>query len=576
MVKYVAEKRKIKKQDLIQLSLMIVIIALANVISSFVFTRFDLTSEKRFTLSPTTKNLVKNLDDIIYVKVYLEGDFPAGFKRLRNSTKETLDEFRTYSNGNIEYEFINPSASADVKERNKIYHQLADKGLQPTNLEVKEGDASSQKIIFPGALLTYRSKEYPLQLLKSSIGASSEEMLNNSIQGLEYEITNTIRQLTINLKTKIAFIEGHGELDTMEVADITQTLSEYYEVDRTKIIGAIDSAQGGKLINNLLDYKAIIIAKPDNAFAENEKFLLDQFIMKGGKVLWLIDAMNASMDSLAKVSSSLATDVSLNLEDQLFKYGARVNPNLILDLESAPIPIVTGIVGNQPKTELTPWYFFPLIFPGNNHPIINNLNAIKCEFVSSIDTVGAKGIKKTVLLASSKYSKVMFTPVRISLGMAKQKPVMEQYNKRDQVVAVLLEGEFQSDFKNRVPIALAHFNIDFKESSKQNKMIVISDGDMIKNQYKRASGKFFPLGYDHYTGQFYGNKNFILNCIDYLLDDSGLISVRSKELKLRILDKTKLTDEKFQWQLVNTVVPIVLLIIFGIVQDYWRRKRFAK
>lgn len=563
---------------IINLLLGVLIIILVNVIAAYLFTRFDLTSEKRFTLSPATKNLVKKLDDVVFVKVYLEGDFPSGFKRLRNATKELLDEFRAYSKGNVEYEFINPSASTDTKERNRIYNQLAQKGLQPTNLEVKEGDASSQKIIFPGALLSYKGKEEPLQLLKSRIGAAPEEMLNNSVEALEFEIANTIRELTTVLKPKIAFIEGHEELDTMATADITRILSEHYEVERTKIIGKLlDTVQGGTLLNKLNEYKLVIIAKPDTAFAENEKFLLDQFIMHGGKVMWLLDAMNANMDSLAKTSTTVAISNNLNLDDQLFKYGVRVNPNLIMDLESAPIPMITGIVGNQPKTELVPWFFFPLLFSSSNHPIVNNLNAVRCEFVSSMDTIGNRNVKKTILLTSSKYSKVLFSPARISLGTAKQKPVMEQYNKHNLPVAVLLEGEFESNFRNRVPAALEQYkNIDFKEKSKFNKMLVVADGDIIKNQFNRSAGKYYELGYDRFTRETFGNKNFILNCIDYLLDDSGVIGSRSKELKLRLLDKTKITNEKLQWQLINTVVPILLLVVFGVLQFFLRKRKFAK
>ena len=321
-------------------------ILLINLISSFVFKRFDLTSEKRYTLSGTTKDLITGLDDLIYIRVYLEGEFPAGFVRLRNATKEMLDEFRAYSDNNIEYQFINPSESQDNKTRQETYRELARQGLQPTNLQVREGDGSSQKIIFPCAIFTYKGRDMPLQLLKSKIGADPEEMLNNSIQALEYELANTIKKLIIVDKPKIAFIEGHGELSGLEVSDVTRTLSENYIVERVRIDGKL---------NSLSSYKAIIIAKPDSAFDEKDKFIIDQFVMNGGKILWLIEKVLAELDSLQNKLSMIGLPLSLNLEDQLFRYGVRINANLIQDVQAAAIPVNTAIVGNQPKWELMPW-----------------------------------------------------------------------------------------------------------------------------------------------------------------------------------------------------------------------------
>ncbi len=430
-----------------------------------------------------------------------------------------------------------------------------------------------QKVIFPGALVSYRSKELPLQLLKSSIGTAPEEMINNSIGALEYEMANTIRRLVVTSKPRIGFTEGHGELDTLQTADITGTLNDFYSAERVRIAGKIEN---GKLTSNLSPYNLIIIAKPDSAFGENEKFLLDQYIMHGGKVIWLVDKMNASMDSLAGASSAMATDLQLNLDDQLFRYGVRINPNLVLDLEAAPIPIVTGNIGNQPKTEFLPWMYFPLVFPKTNHPVVNNLNAVKCEFTSSIDTVGPVRIRKTILLSSSRYSKTFYSPVHIDLSAVKQKPVMAQYNQPGQPIAVLLEGAFESGFKNRVPEELMKYDTGFREKSENNSMIVVADGDIIKNQYKRSSGRFYPLGYDHYTGQSYGNKNFMLNCIDYLLDESGLISLRSKEVRLRLLDKTRLETERLSWQLLNTVLPVMAVALAGIIIALVRKRKYGK
>ena len=556
-----------KKRDLIQLLCGIIIITLLNIIGSFAFQRFDLTSEKRFTLSKATKDLVKNLDDIVYVKVYLEGDFPASYKRLRNATKEMLDEFRAISKENIQYEFINPSADPDEKRRREIYEQLTKQGLQYTNLQVKESGGKSEKIIFPGAIITYKGRETPLQLLKSQMGAHPEEMINNSIQQLEYEITNSIRKLTIDNKPQIAFIEGHGELTETEVKDITLSLNEYYDVKRVRI---------DEKLRALRDFKAVIIAKPDSAFSDKDKFIIDQFIMSGGKVLWLIDASDASMDSLVNSNLTMAVTRDLRLDDQLFKYGARINYNLVQDLQSAPIPIVIGYIGNQPQQKLFPWLYFPLLVSTSTHPIVNNLNAVKAEFISTIDTVGSSNIKKTVLLHTSKYTKIVNSPVRISLNLLRDEPQPEQFNKPNQPVALLLEGEFESVFLNRmVPQIAESKEIGFKGRSPATKMIVVADGDIIKNDIQKSTGKFYPLGYDRFTGEIYGNKNFILNAVNYLCDDSGLIAVRSRELKLRLLDNTKVVEERFKWQFINTTLPILLVLLFGIVHYFIRKRKYA-
>ena len=556
-----------KKRDFIQLFSGIVIIILLNIIGSFAFQRFDLTSEKRFTLSKATKDLIKSIDDVVYVKVYLEGDFPASYKRLRNATKEMLDEFRAISKENIQYEFINPSADPDEKRRREIYGQLTKQGLQYTNIEVKESGGKSEKIIFPGAIITYKGKETPLQLLKSQMGAHPEEMINNSIQQLEYEITNSIRKLTLDTKPQIAFIEGHGELTEPEVKDISLSLSEYYDVKRVRI---------DEKLRALRDFKAIIIAKPDSAFSDKDKFIIDQFIMSGGKVLWLVDALGASMDSLVTNNMTLATVRDIRLDDMLFKYGARINYNLVQDLQSAPIPIVIGYIGNQPQQKLFPWLYFPLLVPSSNHPVVNNLNAVKAEFISTIDTVGSFNIKKTVLLHTSKYTKLVNSPVRISLNLLRDEPKTEQFNKPYQPVAILVEGEFESVFLNRIPPQIEeNKEISFKGISPATKMIVVADGDIIKNNIQQSTGKFYPLGYDRYTGEIYGNKNFILNAVNYLCDDSGLITVRSRELKLRLLDNAKLTAERVKWQFINTTLPILLVLLFGVVHYYIRKRKYT-
>lgn len=572
------EKRHNKRRDLISLVLSIAIIVLLNFIGSFVFHRFDLTSEKRYTLSPSTVDMLKNLDEIVYVKVYLEGDFPAGFTRLRNETREMLDEFRAYAGDNIEYEFINPSENPDKTRQQQFQDELIKKGIPPTPVEIPTANGKTTQLIFPGALVTYKGRELPLQLLKRASYMSSQSQLNNSVQALEYEFANAIKKLQTVIKPHVAFIQGHGEWDSLYVASAWEGLSEYYEVEQLTLNGklnALTERDSTGAARNL--YKAIIIAKPDTAFSEQDKFIIDQFIMHGGKVLWCIDPVYTSVDSLKIHAFTMGLPNDMNLSDQLFRYGVRINSNLILDLQCGFIPINKGMKGQQPKLELEPWLFHPLIIPTSRHPIVKNLDLIKLEYASTIDTVGAKNIKKTILLTSSKYTKTLLAPVRIDLRMTTIKPDEQQFRNSFQPVAVLLEGEFESVFKNRPEIKqfIESKSTAFMEKSKPTQMIVISDGDVIRNDFQRSTGKTFDLGFDMYTQQLYANKTFILNCMNYLTDDSGLLQVRTREIKLRLLDQKKIKGEALKWELVNTVIPILAVILFGIVQFFLRKKKFA-
>lgn len=558
-----------KKRDILSLSLIIIILIMLNFVGSFVFHRFDLTSEKRYTLSDATKSLLADLNDVVFVKVYMGKDeeFPAGFKRLRDETQEMLNEFRSYADNNIEYEFINPSASADKKQKDQLFKQLYDKGLQPTNLEVKNKNGNSQKVIWPAAIVSYHDREVPWQLLKTQQGKSPERQLNNSIQALEYEFASSIRNLTTIVRPHIGILSGHGELEPLFVDDIKKSLREFYSIKRIEI---------NEALNALDSLKAIIIAKPDTSFSEKDKYIIDQFVMHGGKVIWLIDPLNTSVDSLRAMGGTIATAYDLNLDNILFKYGVRINQNLIVDLQAAAIPVNKAFVGQEPRFELMPWVFSPLIMPLKNHPIVKNLEMIKADFVSSIDTVAAKGIKKTVLLETSKYSKRLPAPVRIDLRMVNMKPDESQFNNPNQAIAVLLEGEFESVFKNRgLPIFENNTTNSFVVKGVNTQMIVISDGDIIRNEVQFSTQKSYPLGYDKYTNQTFGNKTFILNCVNYLCDDSGLISIRARELTMRLLDKTKVNEESLKWQIINVVLPLLLILIFGVTYHFIRKKRYA-
>ncbi len=573
------KKKNIKRGNITALLLGLAIIVLLNIIAAFVFTRLDLTAEKRYSLSPATKKLLKKLDDVVFFKVYLSGDLPSGFQRLSNETREMLDEFRAY-NKNIQYEFVNPSDNPNAKDRNDSYRLLEESGLQPTDLRVTKKGASSQIIIFPGAIVSYHGKQIPLQLLMAQLQEAPNQVLNNSIQALEYNLASAIKNLTTPIKPRVAIIEGQGELTAGETYDLQNSLAGYYNVDRVVINGKISSlairfktdSAHDVLVNK---YRTIIIAKPTKPFEERDKFLIDQFIMRGGKVLWLIDPVFASMDSI-KISTTIGIPNDINLEDILFNYGVRLNTNLVQDLTALKIPIKTGQVGDQPQFDFFTWYFFPVLMPSVNHPIVNGLNAIRTEFISTLDTVTAAGVKKTYLLETSPYTRTVNVPALIDLEIVRKQPNERAFNQGPLPVAVLLEGEFTSSYLHRIPPQVSEDpNLGFRSKSKSTKMIVIADGDIVKNQFHFSQGYALPLGYDQYTRQTFGNKDLALNAVNYLCDDSGLISVRSRELKLRMLDSTKVAKQRLFWQLINILLPILLITGFGITKFQLRKRRFT-
>jgi ABC-2 type transport system permease protein len=572
--------KNIKRSNIAGFMLGTAVIVLVNIIASYVFTRLDLTAEKRYSLAPATKKLLKKLDDVVFFKVYLAGDLPPGFQRLSNETREMLDEFRAYSD-NIQYEFVDPSENPDAKDRNDTYRLLVERGLQPTDLRVNQKGGSSQLIIFPGAMVSYRGKEMPVQLLMAQLQQEPEQVLNTSIQSLEYNLASAIKSLTTAIKPRIAIIEGQGELDQKRTIDLQSSLSAFYNVDRVTINHKIASlalrlktdSANDVLVNR---YRAIIIAKPTLPFDEQDKFLIDQFIMRGGRVLWLIDPVFASMDSLQKYSTTMGIPNDINLEDMLFNYGVRANVNLVQDLNALPIPVKTGQVGNQPQFDFFKWYFFPVLFPGTGHPVVNGLNAIKTEFISTIDTVEVAGIKKTILLETSPDARTVNAPALIDLEILKKKPNERAFRQGPLPVAVLLEGEFPSAYLHRIPPNLAGDPVlGFREKSQKTKMILIADGDIASNQFHFSQGYPLPLGYDQYTGQTFGNKDLLMNAVNYLCDDSGLISVRSRELKLRLLDSSLVEKQRLFWQLVNILLPVLLITGFFLGRYRLRRRIYA-
>ncbi len=580
VVKNKLPKFNLKRLNISHLILSLLLIFSLNIIVSFWFFRIDLTSEKRYSLSKSTKNILKQLDDIVYFKVYLKGDFPAGFKRLSKETRELLDEYRAYSD-NIQYEFIDPSEGRDEKELRAFYNELARKGLQPTQLQDRKVDGVKTQVIFPGALVTYKQRELPLQLLSSNINIPPDEIMNISIQNLEYNITSVINKLSRKNKPSIAFIQGQGELELMEVADITRELQEFYLVDRVTLDEKVnvlrnfeyDSITGNVVTWNKFDL--LIIAKPQKPFSEKNKFIIDQHVMRGGNILWLIDPVFASMDSLQGAPETIGIINELNLDDMFFRYGVRMNTNLLQDMNALPIPIITGKMGNMPSQQFIPWFYFPIITPILEHPIIKNINAIKTEFISSIDTVGSLPLKKEILLTSSKYTKIVQAPIIINLNVLKLKPDEREFNFRYLPVSVLVEGEFRSLFEGRVPAELdTSAIIQYISQGKSAKMIFVADGDVIKNQVDKQGP--LPLGYDRHSKLTFGNKEFLLNAINYLLGDEDLMQVRAREIKLRLLDKNKLSKNKFYWQVFNIVVPIMVVFILGLAMLYYRKQKYAR
>ena len=576
------ERKNLKKNQIIAFAITLAIIVVVNIIGSFVYTRFDLTSEKRYTLSDTSKEILRNLDDYVYFRIYLEGEFPAGFKKLRKETKEMLDEFRAYSKF-IDYDFINPSESNDAAERNETYKILYQSGLNPTELAIQSKDGAQQIVIWPGALVSYKNKEMPLDLLDTQVGKSSEAALNNSVQNLEYKFITAIKDLSQLKKANVAFIEGHGELNENEVYDITQSLSKKYNVSRVAINEQITSlnrrteTQDSSILINS-NYDAIIIAKPTKPFSEKDKFIIDQYIMRGGKVLWLVDPVFATMDSLQSSESTMGNTLNLNLDDMFFKYGVRLNKNILLDYNCAAIALRTGQMGGQAQIEYFRWYYFPLLNAASNNNIVKNINPIKADFVSSIEPViSDSDVQKIPLLKTSDYTKISPAPVFISLSMLRQAPDQRMFSQKGQNVAYLLKGQFESLYANRMTSAIMESEeIGFRTSSEPTAMIVVADGDITRNQFHIPKGYPLPLGFDQYTQMTYGNKDFIENAVSYLVDGEGLIGIRSRELKIRLLDMNKINSNILLWQIVNVVVPSAIVVVFGFILAIIRKRKFTK
>ena len=552
------------KSNTIKIIALLLILIIVNVIGNRIYKRFDLTQDQRYTISESALNTVKDVDSPLIIDVFLDGDFPSEYRRLQNETRQLLEEFAVY-NSEIKFNFINPLE--DEKSKDAIIQQLVERGLEPLQLSVNESGKASQALIFPWALASYNEQTVKIPLIKNTIGATADETVTNSVQNLEYAFAEGFKKLVTPKSKKIAILKGNGELGDGYIFDFVSSIREHYYLAPFTLDSV--SINPNSTLKALQNFDLIIAAKPTEAFTEEEKYVLDQYTMNGGKSLWLTESIVMDKDSLYNESgSAVAIMRDLNLNDFFFKYGVRINPVIVNDLYSAPLWLAIG-EGSQAQFQPMKWQYSPLAGANPDHPITSNLNLVKFDFASQIDTL-KNSVNKTILLRSSDLTKLDGVPKEISLDMVMQDPNPETYTKGPQTLAVLLEGEFTSVYNNRIkPFQLS----EQKEKSIPTKMIVISDGDIIKNDL--VKGKPQELGFDRWSGRKFGNKEFLENAVNYLLNDDGLINIRSKEVVIPFLDKQKVADEKTKWQIINIALPLVLLGIFGFIFNYFRKKRYA-
>jgi len=557
-----------QKNNLRNLALTVVVLIAINAIGSQFFHRFDLTQDKRYTLSQTSLNILKEIKQPLIIDVFLKGQFPGEFKKLQTETQQILEEFKAY-NKDITFQFVNPIENEE--ERDTIMASFMERGLTPINVTMDDKGKQTQEVVFPWAIATYGNKSVKVPLLKNLMGASTAEKVVSSVQHLEYAFANAFNTVAKAKEKKIAVIKGNGELHDLLMADFIKQVRENYYIG-TFTLDSV-AKKPSESLAYLKKYDLAIIARPTEKFSDEEKLVLDQFVTNGGKTLWLVDQVNMEMDSLYNDSgATLAYPFDLNLNDMFFKYGVRINPNLVKDLMATPIALATGEQGSATQYTQYPWFYSPMIYPSSKNPIVSNVDGIKFEFTNGIDTL-KNGIKKTVLLKSSPYSKVVGTPVEVNLNMVTERPEQSEFtNKGNIPVAVLLEGKFHSMFENRV---LPFAEKSFQAQGKNNKMIVVSDGDVIRNQLDK-NYQPLELGYDKWTNKLYGNKEFLMNCVNYLLDDNGLINIRSKEVNLPLLDKEKVYATYTTSQIITVGLPIVVLGIFGIAFTFLRKRKYSR
>ena len=549
--------------DILKFLIAVMLLVILNQLAVRFPIRWDLTEEKRFSIQPATKELLRNLDQPIYVDVYLEGALPAGFTRLQRSIKETLDEFRIYAGDNLQYKFVDPDQAVSASSRNEMYANLAAKGIQPSNvIDTKEGQRT-EKLIFPGAVMAQGTQEQGVLLLKGNSGSGPDQQLNQSIEGLEYELASTIRALSTPHRHRIGLVKGHGELSDQEITDFTTSLSTQYDLGNVNL----------SIYQDLIGYDALVVLKPIQPYSEIEKYNLDQFIMQGGKLMFFLDGLQLDMDSI-RGEGTYAFPFETNLDDMLFTYGVRINKDLVVDRFGQRYPIVVGTVGNQPNLQWMPWPFYPLVNHTGDHAIVKNLDVISTRMVSSIDTVKAEGVEKTPLLFSSQYSMRAEYPVRVSLNDLRKDFNPETFNQGPIPLAYLLEGSFKSLYKNRLlPEGIT--NTDALADG-ESKIIVVADGDIMTSRLNPKTERPLPMGFDLASQQeAFANRDFLLNGMAYLLNDQGIINARNKEIQIRPLDNVRIAESKLSWQIFNLVTPLLLLLLYGVIRHYLRKRKYA-
>ena len=559
----------------IKLIIIAAILIVINIIASYVHSYIDLTEEKRFTLAESTTNLLYEVEDRIIIKVLLEGKFPASFKRLQQATREMVGEFRD-ENSNIDYVFEDPT-EGDMDNVNNRIRSLAELGVVGRSLTYFEGKEKVQKLVFPYALVQYGDREVIVNLLETASGPEDEEsMLNKSVSLLEYKLANAVQKITARNQGNIVFTSGQGELEPKYRTSLKNELSRFYNIGDLPLDSITSIGQEAALV---------IVARPTKEFSLKNQFKLDQYVMNGGKIIWLIDKMDAHLDSIQKYKFYVPKEYPLGLDDMWFKYGARIQPNFVLDLQSTAIPQVIGQSGGRPQTQLFPWFYHPLVAPASTHPIVKNLDRVNMYWPSTIDTIQTKThVQKTVLLASSQYSRYQMNPVRLNFEILKVEPDPSKFNKGRQPVALMLEGQFPSLFENRVDESfkktLESINQPFRAVSVPTKQLIVSDSDFAANWFNERTQESYPMGYNPYLPQgqniFQGNQDFIINTIEYMISEGGVLEARNREVKLRLLNGPKVREEQTMWQLINIGLPLLFIILFGLVYNYLRRRKYSK
>jgi gliding-associated putative ABC transporter substrate-binding component GldG len=566
-----------KWENIMRLVVLFLGLILINILAQHYFFRLDLTSEKRYTITESSKNILENLEEPVFIEIYLEGELNSSFKRLQKSVKETLQEFSMYGGKNIQFTFINPEqVSTNPEEQNRYYQQLANRGIQPTTVFETVQGKKVQKLIFPSAIVSYKNKEKPVLLLKGNRTASPQEQLNQSIENIEYELISAIQKLSKKQKSSIAFIEGHDELSNDRLISLTQTLSENYIVERLNLNENLKNYLNNSNqnpIQNLSQYDAIVIAKPTLSYTDNDRYQLDQYLMNGGKLLFFIDQVQMNLDSIAQ-GGTYAFAYNLGLNEMIFRYGVRVNQDLLQDTQSGQILVNVGQMGNNANVQRAIFPYYATTASFSTHPITKNMDALMFKFVSTLDSVKADGITQTPLVFSSQYSKIKKVPTLISLDELKQDLNPKLYQTSNLPVAYLLEGEFTSAFKGRFPPS-GFSEKDFIQKGKDSKVLVVGDGDLLSNDFDRRTRQPLPIGYDEVSKNTYSNQEFFLNTLSYMLDEGGIITSRTKEFEIRPLDTFKVQEEKSYWQFLNLVVPNVIVLVFGLAWYFWRKKKYA-